>query len=65
MNLIARENEYSLQGTKVDIIYICVTGSIFISAFPNVPMKILRLNMIFRTNEHYSLLPFHFLPLGK
>lgn len=25
MNLIPKENEYSLQGTKVDIIYICIT----------------------------------------
>lgn len=50
MNLIAKENEYSLHGTKVDIIYICLTGSIFVSdAFPNMSVKILLLNMVFKT----------------
>lgn len=64
--LIAKENIYSLRGTKVDIIYIHITGSIFISdAFPNVSMKILWFNMMIRTSGCSSQLPFHILSLGS
>lgn len=41
MNLIAKEDEWSLHSTEVDVAYIYIITSIFISdVFPNVSVKI-------------------------